>query len=134
MKVIIDFLIKHIGKILEWINKNKGALALGGVAGGAAVAVVAQEQKKKAVNKAFKEGCELTAKEYEQKLKEQAEHFLAVKQVLQQDIKEYESLMRDYENEIARLQLLEEKSKEENEVLKSLVKDRKKLMKLKKVG
>lgn len=124
-------IINLFGKLAKWIKDNIVPLLIGGAVSGTTVAVVAQEQKKKAIVESYKKGCEETALAYEKKLREQAEKFLAQKKIMQQDIDEYGQLMQAYENEIARLEILEEKSKEEKKALRLLLQKREKLMKLK---
>lgn len=127
----IKTIINLLGKLAKWIKDNIVPLLIGGTAGGVAVAVVKQEQTKKAVVESYKKGCEETALAYEKKLREQAEKFLVQKELMQHDIEQYEQLMRAYENEIARLEMIEEKMNEEKKALRLLRIEREKLLKWK---
>ena len=80
----------------------------------------------------FKEGYECASNEYQQKLLQQADEFLAQKKILKENEEKYNALLDECEKEIERLQKDNSKTKQECKYLKLLLKKRKKLKKMRK--
>ena len=72
--------------------------------GGGLVAFIMSLFNKKKIDHAYEKGCIDTSKDYEEKLKKQTEDFLAKKQLLESDIKEYQDLIEKYDKIIEELQ------------------------------
>jgi hypothetical protein len=79
----------------------------------------------------YKEGYESASNEYQQKLLQQADEFLSQKEILKRDVKKYQKLLDEYDNEIERLTKENEKTKKECEYLKLLLKKREELKEMK---
>ena len=78
----------------------------------------------------FKEGYECASNEYQQKLLQQADEFLAQKKILKENEEKYNALLDECEKEIERLKNENSKTKQECEYLKLLLKKQKKLKKM----
>jgi len=103
----IEETLKVIGDFFEKNKKEITAGAIGGVIGGGVIGtatyLIEDEQKKKAVIEAKKEGYEEAAKEYGKKMKEQAEEFISQKKNAQRACEEYKKLLLEYEKYIEEL-------------------------------
>lgn len=78
----------------------------------------------------YKEGYECASNEYQQKLLQQADEFLAQKKILKENEEKYNALLDECEKEIERLKSENSKTKQECEYLKLLLKKQKELKKM----